>query len=237
MIKALMALLSKTHMNLLKPGKGLEEQSPVIPRIELYLHQKDESFLDYLSKLHLQNSDSDNPEWKNFFNTHLLKGLNGLLPYDTCLFIWDQGYIMSFHKTLSIVLSSLLLSFKDVITEPVEQWPNSKTAFNTFCTYCSTISVTELQKILSHNFAVELGEEFVTGRGYTLEDDDGILMAVYKKAAVENIIDENTKPEAVEMKDDLDTKSEVHIANIQGDTATTDDESDEQKSKKSHSSD
>ena len=261
MIKALVALLSKTHMNLLKPGKGLEQQSPVIARVELYLHQKDEYFLDYLSKLHIQNDESDNPEWKYFFNLYLLKGLNGLLPHDTCLFVWDQGYIMSFHKALSIVLSSLLLSFKDVITEPVEPWPNSRTAFNTFCTYCNTISVTQLQRILSQIFATELGEEFTNGRGYSLEEDDGILMAVYKKAspevdsaAVENMT-ENENIEAAVTSDEEDrtnattsdeedrtnavdfgTKAVVEVADVL-EKAAANSENDEEKSKKSNSSD
>jgi len=198
-LKALVALLSNTHMNILIPGKGLEEKSPLIARIELYLNQKDENILDILNKLIDSNGDQfDNPEWKNFFNPYLLKGLSGLVEHDICLFVWDQGYIMSFHKTLSIVFTSLLLSFRNIFENPAEPWPNSKTAFTTFCTYCMTITVSQLQKMLSLYFSEELNEEFEKGRGYTLEEDDGILIAVYKKEAPEipskiNFEDRNQK--------------------------------------------
>jgi hypothetical protein len=188
MIKGLTALLSTTQMNLLKAGKGVEETSPVFPRIELYLNQKDEEFLEHLNTLHVQNKgsysdDFDYPEWKSYFNSYLLKGLSSFLAHDTLLFVWDQGYIMSFHKALSIVFTSLLLSFKDVLQEPVDPWPNARTAFDTFCTYCSTVTVSQLQKLLSQHFSMELGEEFDQANGFSFEEEDDILMAVYKKIA------------------------------------------------------
>lgn len=204
LLKALVALLSNTHINIIIPGKGLEEKSPLISRIELYLNEKDENILEILKNLIDANGDPfNNPDWKNFFNPYLLRGLNSLLVHDTCLFVWDQGYIMTFHKTLSIVFSSLLLSFRKIFENPAEPWPNSKTAFTTFCTYCMTITIPQLQKILSLHFSNELNEEFEKGRGYTLEEDeDGILMAVYKKVAPEmsstiNFIEPNQKSKKV----------------------------------------
>ena len=225
MIKGLTALLSSTQMNLLKAGKGVEETSPVFPRIELYLNQKDEEFLEHLNTFHLQNKgtysdDFDYPEWKSYFNSYLLKGLSSFLVHDTLLFVWDQGYIMSFHKALSIVFTSLLLSFKDVLQEPVDPWPNARTAFDTFCTYCSTVTVSQLQKLLSQHFSMELGEEFDQANGFSFEEEDDILMAVYKKIAPDAVDVEALQDDTAVSRSNTSSHKSLDTQNLEDDEHT-----------------
>jgi len=116
--------------------------------------------------------------FEGFFNEQLIRGLSGLLNLETCIFCWDQGFIKDFGGILPLVLVALVLGNASEL--------KGLTSFNsvieTFTSYCQTITIEQLQSLLSTNFPKELGDFFdITGNYRFKRGDDGILQAMYRR--------------------------------------------------------
>jgi hypothetical protein len=93
------------------------------------------------------NNDNDNngiafQSFSAFIDLHLLRGLSGLLPMETTLFVWDQCFIFGFHSFLPLVITSLLLGSEN----EVNGLTSLEGVVNTLVSFMGGITILRLQR-------------------------------------------------------------------------------------------
>lgn len=117
------------------------------------------------------------PSFDAFLNEQLKRGLSGLVSLRACLFVWDQAFIVGFGAMLPIVTVSLLLG----AAEELRGLTTLRAAIETFASYCASVSVETLQRLMSQHCEKELRDVFDAGTSYRLQlGDNDALQAVHK---------------------------------------------------------
>jgi len=115
-----------------------------------------------------------------FLNDMLKKGLSGLLNLETCLFVWDQGFVVGFGAILPATIVALILG----AAEELKALATLTAVIETFCSFCQSVTIPQLQKLMTEHCENELKEVFDAEGGYKLgrtAGDDGILQAMYPR--------------------------------------------------------
>ena len=123
-------------------------------------------------------SCSTAPTLEDFINELVKRGLSGLLSMRTCLFVWDQGFVVGFGAFVPLVLVSLFLG----AAEELRGLNALKAVYETFTSYCQSVTTERLQRLLSTHCAAELGQLFDSAGSYALDlGETGALQAVHKQ--------------------------------------------------------
>lgn len=118
------------------------------------------------------------PTLEGFINELVKRGLAGLLSMRTCLFVWDQGFVVGFGAFMPLVLVSLFLG----AAEELRGLNTLKAVYETFTSYCQSVTTESLQRLLSTHCAAELGQLFDSAGSYALDlGETGALQAVHKQ--------------------------------------------------------
>jgi len=194
---ALYALMEPLKLGILRVSQGnlsFVERAPGIGRAITLLSTKDSELYIRLWRLKSPEDSRRNTEndfsteqisFDGFFNEMLIRGLSGLLNLETCMFVWDQGYITDFGGILPLVLIALVLGDADEL----RGLSTFRNAIDVFTSYCYRVSIDQLQILLSTHFPIELGNFFDISGNYRFKrGNDGILQAVYKRIESESVI-------------------------------------------------
>lgn len=200
---ALYTLLEPRNMSLLSADDGkflLTSRAPFLGRTIALLLSKDAKFSKILQSFRSANTAITNsprdgagnqkesvnspspafssaPNLEAFINEQLKRGLSGLLNLRTCLFVWDQGFVVGFASFFPVVVVSLLLG----AAEELKGLTSLKAIFETFCSYCLSVSIESLQRLLSDHCAAQLREMFDSGGSYSLDyGENQALQAIHK---------------------------------------------------------
>lgn len=193
---SLYALMEARHLGCLRVTEGKIEfiaKAPGIGRAVTLLSTKDSELYLKLWSLRppaggrRRNEDdsflSEKNSFEDFFNEQLFRGLSGLLNLETCMFVWDQGFIKDFGGILSLVIVALALGN----AAELKSLTIFTSAIDTFTSYCHTISIAQLQDLLGKHFPKELNDLFnITGNYRFRRGNDGTLQAVYKRIGTES---------------------------------------------------
>ena len=113
--------------------------------------------------------------WKEFMNEMLLRGLSGLLNLEVTLFLWDQGFVTDFGAMLPLALVALIAGASPEIGALVSY----RNVVETFISYCRTVDVEQMQKLLMKHCRYEMKEfgemEVQPGR------DDEVMTENFRK--------------------------------------------------------
>lgn len=77
----------------------------------------------------------------DFLGEQMLRGLSGILPLETLLFVWDQGFIATFGALLPAVTAALVLGAGDEL----RGLSTLQSVFDVFVSYCKSVDVPHLQ--------------------------------------------------------------------------------------------
>ena len=194
--RALNAVVSNRQLGLLNESGGFVLKSPYLVFTNALLELKNRDLSRKLSSLYggpgnnystaVFGNLSGDTKFEDAIDSCLLKGLSGLLPVDTVLYVWDQGLIGKFDTMLPAVCSALLLGIGDEMMS-VTQF---SVALDIFQSYCSSVSVDMLQKLMTKYCASEMNEIFeVQGSLVFGVDENGILHAIYPKLFPDSLYD------------------------------------------------
>ncbi len=186
--KALNAVVSSHQLGLLTESDGLALKSPFLAFTNALLQQKNSILAKKLSSFYggpgINYSDAvfgnlgGDTKFDDAIDGCLLRGLSGLLPHETVLFVWDQGLIGKFDTILPAVCCALLLGVNDEMMS-VTQF---SVALDIFQSYCSSVTVEMLQKSISKYCAFEMNEIFEIQGCFRFDtNEEGILHAIYPK--------------------------------------------------------
>eukprot|EP00605_Chrysophyceae_sp_TOSAG23-4_P000115 GSChrysophyteH1.ASY1.ANO1.126.1 assembled CDS len=183
------ALTEPLKLGTLRVSSGnlsFAERAPGIGRAITLLSNKNSDLYSRLWLLQDQDDkrrlegdfSTEQKSFDGFFNECLIRGLSGLLNLETCMFVWDQGFITDFGGILPMVLVALVLGD----AEELRSLTSFKSAIDVFTSYCYRVTVDELQHLLSVHFPVELANFFDICGNYRFQrGNDGILQAMYKR--------------------------------------------------------
>ena len=186
--RALNSVASSRQLGLLNDSGGFTLKSSSLEFTNVLLEQKNEDLARKLSSLYggpgnnystavFGSLDGDN-QFEDAIDGCLRRGLSGLLPLETVLYVWDQGIVGKFDIMLPIVCSALLLGAGDEIMS-VTQF---SVALDIFQSYCCAITVDSLQKLITKYCSHELNEisENQGSLVFTITEE-GVLRAIYPK--------------------------------------------------------
>ena len=192
---SLYVLMEPRHLGSLRVSNGtmsLVERAPGLGRAITLLSTKNSELYLKLASLKApvkttRNADDDFTSemttMENFYNEQLIRGLSGLLNLETCMFVWDQGFIKDFGGILPLVLVALVLGNADEL----RGLTSFSSVIETFTSYCRKVTIFELQGLLSTHFPKELTDFFdITGNFRFRRGDDGVLQAVYRRLGETN---------------------------------------------------
>jgi hypothetical protein len=187
---ALYALMEPLKLGTLRVSSGnlnFVERAPGIGRAITLLSAKNSELYLRLWRLKAPEDQrravesdfsTEQKSFDAFFNEQLIRGLSGLLNLETCMFVWDQGFITDFGGILPLVLVALVLGD----AEELKGLSTFRNAIDVFTSYCYRVTIDQLQHLLSEHFPVELGNFFDISGNYKFKrGNDGILQAVYKR--------------------------------------------------------
>ena len=113
-----------------------------------------------------------------FVNQQLKRGLSGLLNLRTCLFVWDQGFVVGFGAFLPLVVAALVLGASDEL----KSLTTLKAVYETLTSFCQSVSIETLQRLLSEKCGDEMKELFDGAGSYKLDyGENKALQAVHKE--------------------------------------------------------
>jgi hypothetical protein len=113
-----------------------------------------------------------------FVNQQLKRGLSGLVNLRTCLFVWDQGFVVGFGAFLPLVVAALVLGASDEL----KSLTTLKAVYETLTSFCQSVSVETLQRLLSEKCGDEMRELFDGAGSYKLDyGENKALQAVHKE--------------------------------------------------------
>jgi hypothetical protein len=181
---SLCTILESSFFGTISPSKKLINSSPLLPRTLAILKGKNSALLNKL--LHLRSSPSDKvASFKDFLNQQLLSGLSSFLSLETCLFIWDQGFITEFSIMLPLSLAALVLG----ASKEIEQLSSVHNVVDSLTSYCSDVNPFHLQKLLTTHCSSELLTVFVEEGSYQLaQNDEGLLQVLYQKLIPKEVV-------------------------------------------------
>ena len=186
--KALNSVTSNCHLGLLNESGVFVLKSPFLVFTYTLLEQKNRDLTKKLSSFYggpgsnysvsvFGNLGGD-IKFDDAINGCLLRGFSGLLPHETVLYVWEQGFIGKFDAMLPAVCCALLLGIQDEMMS-VTQF---SVALDIFQSYCSTVSVDKLQKLMTKYCAFEMNEIYEIQGGLIFGlNEEGVLHAMYPK--------------------------------------------------------
>ena len=125
-------------------GVGLARISPVLPAVQVALARKHPKLYDHLTSVHISqpNRVIKNAFFDTTVNEYLQRGLCGLLPLSTVLYVWDQCHVAGFSVMLSIVMTALLCG----CAQEMLNLSHLNSMNENFVSFCSQVDVDVLQR-------------------------------------------------------------------------------------------
>jgi len=113
-----------------------------------------------------------------FVDAQLMRGLSGLLPLETTLFVWDQCCIAGFYSMLPIILSALVLGCK----QEMAGLSSLNNVLDIFVSFCGNVTTLRLQRLCTDLCENDLKNIFCAQGTYRLSvDNEGVLQALYRE--------------------------------------------------------
>ena len=151
--KALADMLSLRKIGFFKDSGEITCQSPYLALTLNIIQKKNENLFRHLKKLSgggisrvegFFGTLSEDASFDDLLNECLMRGLSGMLPLETLLFVWDQCFIGGFSHMLPLILSSLLLAD----AENIEKLSRFGSIADTWLSNCAVIEVSQLQRYI-----------------------------------------------------------------------------------------
>lgn len=125
-------------------GVGLARVSPLLPAVHAAISSKHSELYHHLTSVQVSepNRVIKNAFFDTTVNAYLRRGLCGLLPLPTVMYVWDQCQIAGFNVMLSIVVTALLCGCAEEMLS-LSHLPSMN---ETFVSFCSQVDVDVLQR-------------------------------------------------------------------------------------------